>query len=207
LRRLPCFPPPGHKGVFGKRPHHVRPRRLLTEGPGDSFFFSSKSMFSRIDSGPFRPEETLGHCHVRLTRPSTASRWGCGSRLRRIWIALASAIVLLQVALYRCTLFMYVWRTPSPPSRSLKGTGTGESVREALRWRSRVQVAVVRTYPCPASAQEGCPPLQCRLQYKYISFFNLNCNLSINVEYARWSADLCLSAWLSVCEQVYALHI
>jgi hypothetical protein len=103
---------------------------------------------------------------ARLTRPSTASRWGCGSRLRRIWIALASAIVLLQVVLFRCTVCMYVymWRPCLRLESFLACVSclpAPADARSAPRWRVRMQVAVARTNPCRASTQEGCPLSRC----------------------------------------------
>jgi hypothetical protein len=119
-----------------------------------------------VDLQVYAPSDR-GPAMSRL-RPSLASRWGCGSRLRRIWITLASAIVLLQVVLFRCRhvcacvcMYVYMWRPCSDWSLSSPAFPACTDAISALRWRARVQVAVARTYPCPASAQEGCPPLQC----------------------------------------------
>ena len=97
---------------------------------------------------------TLPRRMARLTRPSTASRWGCGSRLRRIWIV-PHIHIHAQCTPKRTTCLDWSLSSPAFPACT--------DAISALRWRARVQVAVARTYPCPASAQEGCPPLQCRL--------------------------------------------
>ena len=75
-----------------------------------------------VDLQVYAPDR--GPAMSRL-RPSLASRWGCGSRLRRIWITLASAIVLLQVVLFRCRhvcacvcMYVYMWRPCSDWSLS-----------------------------------------------------------------------------------------
>jgi hypothetical protein len=76
-----------------------------------------------VDLQVYAPSDR-GPAMSRL-RPSLASRWGCGSRLRRIWITLASAIVLLQVVLFRCRhvcacvcMYVYMWRPCSDWSLS-----------------------------------------------------------------------------------------